>query len=173
MASKPLKRVRGHLIFGRFFWLWWSGVFAGVFREIGCANVVLLRGKRGGVVVICVAKCGGKFWAGNGTGFWGLFCDYGEQLAALPINARQEQRQQQIQGSFTAFRMTTFSGGRLWREAAEWGRLWSGVKSRRHWFSGWLAWRRGRGFRSRGRRRGLLLWRFLWLFAPRDEGSRG
>ena len=114
MASNPLKRVRGHLIFCGFFWLWWSGVFAGVFREIGCANVVFLRGKRGGVVVICVANFGGEFWVGDGTGVGGLFLWLGERLAALAINARQDQRQRQIQGSFTAFRMTTFCGGRLW-----------------------------------------------------------
>jgi hypothetical protein len=39
------------------------------FCEIGCADVVFLRGKRGEVVVICMAGRGGKSAPKNGTGF--------------------------------------------------------------------------------------------------------
>jgi hypothetical protein len=52
----------------------------------GCANVVLLRGKRGGVVDNCVAKRGGNSRAGNGTGFWDLFL-----WARLPVAMSKEQ----------------------------------------------------------------------------------
>jgi hypothetical protein len=71
-------------------------VFCWGFCEIGCANVVLLRGKRGGVVDICVAKRGGTFRAGNGTGFWDLFLPGqgdGENLAGTrAVVACDEQR---------------------------------------------------------------------------------
>jgi hypothetical protein len=51
MASNPLKRVRGRLIFARFFCLWWSGLFAGVFAKSWCANVVFWMVNRGEFVV--------------------------------------------------------------------------------------------------------------------------
>jgi hypothetical protein len=47
--------------------------FAGVFANFGCANVVFLRGKRGGVVVICVAKNDSNSPPKNGTPFLNLF----------------------------------------------------------------------------------------------------
>jgi hypothetical protein len=62
-----------------FLWLWWSGVFAGVFREIGCANVVFLRGKRGEVVVICVAKSDSNWPTKNGTPFLNFFWGTGRK----------------------------------------------------------------------------------------------
>jgi hypothetical protein len=43
--------------------------FAGVFGEIGCAERGFLRGKRGEVVVICVAKRDSKSALKNGTAF--------------------------------------------------------------------------------------------------------
>jgi hypothetical protein len=44
--------------------------FAGIFCENGCAERGFLRGKRGEVVVICVAKCDSKSALKNGTGFF-------------------------------------------------------------------------------------------------------
>jgi hypothetical protein len=41
----------------------------GVFRESWCANVVFLHGKRGAVVVICVAGNDSKCSTKNGTAF--------------------------------------------------------------------------------------------------------
>jgi hypothetical protein len=62
--------------FQRFF-RWFCAGFFGVvdvvfcrgFCKIDCANVVLLRGKRGEVVVICVAKRGSNSLTKNGTPF--------------------------------------------------------------------------------------------------------
>jgi hypothetical protein len=59
--------------FGRFFLVWWLWCFAGVFANFGCANVVFLRGKRGEVVVTCVAKSDGNWPTENGTAFLNLF----------------------------------------------------------------------------------------------------
>ena len=47
--------------------------FAGVFANFGCANVVFLRGKRGEVVVICVAKRDRNWPTKNGTLFLNFF----------------------------------------------------------------------------------------------------
>jgi hypothetical protein len=47
--------------------------FAGVFADFGCAERGFLRGKRGGVVVICVAKRDSKSRTKNGTPFLNLF----------------------------------------------------------------------------------------------------
>jgi hypothetical protein len=43
------------------------------FCEIGCANVVFLRGKCGAILDRCVAKLGGKSWQKKRTGLRDLF----------------------------------------------------------------------------------------------------
>jgi hypothetical protein len=40
--------------------VWWLWCFAGGFANLRCANVVFLRGKRGAIVVVCVAKGDGN-----------------------------------------------------------------------------------------------------------------
>jgi hypothetical protein len=57
--------------------------FCGVFREFGRANVVFLPGKRGEVVVDCVATDTSKSALKNETGFRDLFLVQPVQLEEL------------------------------------------------------------------------------------------
>jgi len=94
--ARTRETVRGRLIFAFFFGLWWSGCLLG-FLSKRVRNVVHLRGKRGGVVVVCVAKRGGKLGRKMGQALRFIFAHPFGGLGAPG----------EMRGSFAALRMTT------------------------------------------------------------------
>jgi hypothetical protein len=100
------------------------------FAGLRVFGVVLLWTKRGDVCGKRGGEAGGFVVAERGTGFGIYFwrpdvrASYCSVPARLTGNDKYEDRQWQIQGSFTAFRMTTVSWAQGFRMTTEgWGRV--------------------------------------------------